>query len=137
MAPLVQLDRMYVDGADGRRIESCTGWYENDPIQKDKSESCGAGGHRSRYLSHAKRALYHLSYSPMPHFWKTCCHIIYANFFVFICFVGNSCLIEDHKIWPFDLQIDTLPKLRNSNRVGFSSSCGNLKFWGIVDFGAR
>ena len=24
----------------------------------------GAGGYRSRYLSHAKRALYHLSYSP-------------------------------------------------------------------------
>jgi hypothetical protein len=25
----------------------------------------GAAGYRSRYLSHAKRALYHLSYSPV------------------------------------------------------------------------
>ena len=24
----------------------------------------GVGGHRSRYLAHAKRALYHLSYDP-------------------------------------------------------------------------
>ena len=27
----------------------------------------GAGGYRSRYLSHAKRALYHLSYGPVTH----------------------------------------------------------------------
>jgi hypothetical protein len=90
MAPLVQLDRMSAYGADGRRFESCTGWYENDPLQKDKSETCGAGGHRSRYLSHAKRALYHLSYSPMPYFWETCCHIIYGNFFVLI-FLWGIC----------------------------------------------
>ena len=25
---------------------------------------CGGAGYRSRYLSHAKRALYHLSYAP-------------------------------------------------------------------------
>jgi hypothetical protein len=28
-------------------------------------ENSGAGGYRSRYLSHAKRALYHLSYGPL------------------------------------------------------------------------
>ena len=27
-------------------------------------KNSGAAGYRSRYLSHAKRALYHLSYSP-------------------------------------------------------------------------
>ena len=27
-------------------------------------KSCGGAGYRSRYLSHAKRALYHLSYAP-------------------------------------------------------------------------
>ncbi len=26
---------------------------------------CGGAGYRSRYLSHAKRALYHLSYAPV------------------------------------------------------------------------
>ena len=29
-------------------------------------KNSGAAGYRSRYLSHAKRALYHLSYSPSP-----------------------------------------------------------------------
>ena len=29
-------------------------------------KEAGAAGYRSPYLSHAKRALYHLSYSPMP-----------------------------------------------------------------------
>ena len=27
--------------------------------------NCGGAGYRSRYLSHAKRALYHLSYAPI------------------------------------------------------------------------
>ena len=27
VAPLVQLDRMSAYGTDGRRFESCTGWY--------------------------------------------------------------------------------------------------------------
>ena len=30
----------------------------------NKKKSCGDGGYRSPYLSHAKRALYHLSYVP-------------------------------------------------------------------------
>ena len=30
---------------------------------------CGGAGYRSRYLSHAKRALYHLSYAPCPCAW--------------------------------------------------------------------
>ena len=29
-----------------------------------QEKSCGDGGYRSPYLSHAKRALYHLSYVP-------------------------------------------------------------------------
>ena len=33
-------------------------------MEKKKFLKHGAAGHRSRYLSHAKRALYHLSYSP-------------------------------------------------------------------------
>ena len=31
---------------------------------KRKEKKAGCGGHRSRYLSHAKRSLYHLSYTP-------------------------------------------------------------------------
>ena len=30
-----------------------------------KNEKLGDAGYRSRYLSHAKRALYHLSYTPL------------------------------------------------------------------------
>ena len=33
-------------------------------IQGAKSNQVGGAGYRSRYLSHAKRALYHLSYAP-------------------------------------------------------------------------
>ena len=29
----------------------------------------GAGGYRSRYLLHAKQALYHLSYGPLKYFY--------------------------------------------------------------------
>ena len=35
-------------------IFTCQHWGKN----------CGGAGYRSRYLSHAKRALYHLSYAP-------------------------------------------------------------------------
>ena len=34
-------------------------------------KSCGGAGYRSRYLSHAKRALYHLSYAPNLINWAT------------------------------------------------------------------
>ena len=37
--------------------------YDNDVAIGSKVDIGGAG-HRSRYLSHAKRALYHLSYAP-------------------------------------------------------------------------
>jgi hypothetical protein len=37
-------------------------------------KSCGGAGYRSRYLSHAKRALYHLSYAPnYKKTWSVCC----------------------------------------------------------------
>ena len=32
--------------------------------RQKKKKSYGGAGYRSRYLSHAKRALYHLSYAP-------------------------------------------------------------------------
>ena len=32
--------------------------------KKGKKNELGGAGYRSRYLSHAKRALYHLSYAP-------------------------------------------------------------------------
>jgi hypothetical protein len=32
----------------------------------NKKKVIGGAGYRSRYLSHAKRALYHLSYAPVP-----------------------------------------------------------------------
>ena len=35
---------------------------------KKEKEKTGGEGYRSPYLSHAKRALYHLSYTPF-HFW--------------------------------------------------------------------
>ena len=33
-------------------------------IWQGPKRNCGGAGYRSRYLSHAKRALYHLSYAP-------------------------------------------------------------------------
>jgi hypothetical protein len=33
-------------------------------ILSNKNKGFGGAGYRSRYLSHAKRALYHLSYAP-------------------------------------------------------------------------
>ena len=46
----------------GNVFKCLEGWY----IQKKVGEkSFGDGGYRSPYLSHAKRALYHLSYVPM------------------------------------------------------------------------
>ncbi len=44
-------------------------WYflatESDSTNKAKKETNGGDGYRSHYLSHAKRALYHLSYTPL------------------------------------------------------------------------
>ena len=37
-----------------------------------KKQLPGGAGHRSRYLSHAKRALYHLSYAPTPDINNMC-----------------------------------------------------------------
>ena len=42
---------------------------KNEPKQGEKNNNTqikrdGGAGYRSRYLSHAKRALYHLSYAP-------------------------------------------------------------------------
>ena len=34
-------------------------------VKKDQNIEHGGAGYRSRYLSHAKRALYHLSYAPV------------------------------------------------------------------------
>ena len=49
-------------------------WADNNPLREHDQElpytrqkkmtKSGAAGYRSQYLSHAKRALYHLSYSP-------------------------------------------------------------------------
>ena len=33
--------------------------------RKEKKRESGEVGHRSQYLSHAKRALYHMSYIPV------------------------------------------------------------------------
>ena len=37
----------------------------NSKVSKSKCKMVGGAGYRSRYLSHAKRALYHLSYAPI------------------------------------------------------------------------
>lgn len=38
------------------------------PLHQRRCLFCGDGGHRSHCLAHAKRALYHLSYTPLsPH----------------------------------------------------------------------
>ena len=36
-----------------------------------EQKGAGDGGYRSPYLSHAKRALYHLSYVPFNEFWHS------------------------------------------------------------------
>ena len=37
---------------------------EGEREEREKKERTGEVGHRSQYLSHAKRALYHMSYIP-------------------------------------------------------------------------
>ena len=45
-------------------------------LRKEKS---GGEGYRSPYLSHAKRALYHLSYTPFHFYPSSCPHHIAAG----------------------------------------------------------
>ncbi len=45
------------------RVIRVTGGYTNHYTIEEK---CGEDGHRSHYLAHAKRTLYHLSYIPIP-----------------------------------------------------------------------
>ena len=48
-----------------------------------KQTYCGDAGHRSLYLSHAKRALYHLSYIPNKrtyYFYKIKTHESFTNY---------------------------------------------------------
>ena len=45
---------------------------KNDLVAQRKEYEFGIGGHRSRYLVHAKHALYHLSYNP----YKQSCNLI-------------------------------------------------------------
>ena len=59
--------------AQGRRFEPgrkhcvfCDN-YLSRPQTLDGEKNIGDGGYRSPYLSHAKRALYHLSY--VPYYW--------------------------------------------------------------------
>ena len=44
------------------RCKFCFG--PTNPGKHENKKSFGGAGYRSRYLSHAKRALYHLSYAP-------------------------------------------------------------------------
>ena len=46
-------------------IENIFGSSDKKNWNANQTKNHGAGGHRSRCLSHAKRALYHLSYSPV------------------------------------------------------------------------
>ena len=45
-------------------IKGCLQGEGRDSRFKSKKIFSGGAGYRSRYLSHAKRALYHLSYAP-------------------------------------------------------------------------
>ena len=44
--------------------DAVTFWFPSSERFREK-KNFGDGGYRSPYLSHAKRALYHLSYVPM------------------------------------------------------------------------
>ena len=46
----------------------------NDEPKFGLTPKNGEGGHRSHYLSHAKRALYHLSYIPVSLFSRVIDH---------------------------------------------------------------
>ena len=61
----------------------------NLSIYKPKLKKSGDAGYRSRYLSHAKRALYHLSYTPLKVSQSNTCYYIMAQnteilFYVFL-----------------------------------------------------
>ena len=60
--------------------------FANKILKKQKTVIGGAG-YRSRYLSHAKRALYHLSYAP----------IVKLILFIFVLIVFVRCLFTFEK----------------------------------------
>ena len=65
----------------------------DEELQTTNQQKCGGAGYRSRYLSHAKRALYHLSYAP--------------------CVRGDSCTAGD---WTRDLGLQPPPGHRALHR---------------------
>ena len=66
----MMLDLLAVESSPaGALIDEQKGFRQGEPEaqskpQHQKSFTDGGAGYRSRYLSHAKRALYHLSYAP-------------------------------------------------------------------------
>ena len=68
-----------------------------------KKTTVGGAGYRSRYLSHAKRALYHLSYAPILYLKTYLSYIFihtYVNHFLLPC--DNTGLLSNNIL---DLQI--------------------------------
>ena len=81
-------------------VRILTGLFVEKGMCRDKRK-VGGEGHRSPYLSHAKRALYHLSYTPFPLSLSTCplstnrlhCHFVdslHSNEETTITFVSDS-----------------------------------------------
>ena len=50
--------------------------FRKSALRKVIENKIGGAGHRSRYLAHAKRALYHLSYTPMQRRRRCWCFIM-------------------------------------------------------------
>ena len=58
----------------GERMSKVLAGWKNMCKHRSQLQKYGGAGYRSRYLSHAKRALYHLSYAPNVYrvvFWRS------------------------------------------------------------------
>ena len=66
---------------------------DKNPVGKSKSwlKICGGAGYRSRYLSHAKRALYHLSYTPSCYKGDQAHDLIIMFFFAYKLTLSDCC----------------------------------------------
>ncbi len=97
-----------------------------DHLTATNKKKSGDAGHRSPYLSHAKRALYHLSYIPMSFtFFKNSVHVHTSIRVCWICRTVSSS--NNRKSKPFLRQIENI-KSCFQNIECFEFSCESF-YW--------
>ena len=93
MLPLnIHINSLFVKTLTARNLRAdCQSLIQHDKKSNNSDWSfIGEDGHRSHYLSYAKRALYHLSYIPVD-----CCQIL-ANL------IQSRCSSRKSSSWPVE-----------------------------------